>query len=221
MKTHIPFSPAITHHLRPAGRISGAVGPHVPSQVKAWQNLLLTMLEQSFTLQKTPDGSALPLQCHRCPKMEPQWEGMWCWTKAIKVGRNLDWCLRMVVQFWELKYAVIKTKQKSYVWFFLSKTLKHVNQFVCLGLSLILERAGNVSLPARSTVSTVFQSRLAIFFCLQLKPPCTNHRRETQRAGVSTWSVAITAQQVQCSLFHPNNFQAADPRSACDLILLV
>lgn len=72
MKTHILFSPAVTRHLRQAGRIAGAVGPHVPSQVKAWQSLLLTMLEQSFALQKMPDRSTLLLWCHCSPEVEPQ-----------------------------------------------------------------------------------------------------------------------------------------------------
>lgn len=78
MKTHIIFSPAITHLLRLGGRISGAVGPCVPGPAKAWPSLSLTTLEQSFTLL---------LWCNCCLKAELQ---MHRWMEATKVGRTSD-----------------------------------------------------------------------------------------------------------------------------------
>lgn len=63
-------------------------------------------------------------------------------------------------------------------------------------LSFFFERAGNVSILARKTVTTVFQSCLAFFLCPQLIPPTTIHRRTAQWARVSTWGFTLTAQQV-------------------------
>lgn len=63
------------------------------------------------------------------------------------------------------------------------KHLKCVTSKPCLDifLSLISECVRDVSILVRQTAAAAaFQSRLAIIFCPQLKPPTAIHRRKAQ-----------------------------------------
>lgn len=164
MKTPTLFSPAVivTHLLRTTMMITPAAVPHARSPVMTWPSLSLVVSKSSFTLQRMPDRTTTRLLCVCSRRVAPRWGQQQCWTTKVDRYDPFAQCFN-----W-----------KAYNCYPLL--------FFTFFLRFISECAGDVFLLARATITTVFQSCLAIVFCPQLIPPTAIHRREARRARVST-----------------------------------
>lgn len=114
-KTRIPFRPAISHFLMPAGRTVVAVDRHVRRQVRTLKNLLPMVPKQSITLQKLTGRITLHLHYNCTPKVAPQWGRMQCLTGVLKVDGSLDFAMQL--QDINLTAVLIVTLFERF-WFF-------------------------------------------------------------------------------------------------------